>query len=161
MHSPLHRKIVIAAIVAGIALLLVWGIAGHRDDDNRSDDVPPPDATGAIALPDDPDAATAIAVAPPPGANAVDLFKRKVNTLSDPEWNTALSAWAMRKPEFGPWLVDEASFAVTSRKALQDDPEATFEALMPRVATYLRGGTQARGTPVPAVIEPLPPPAGG
>lgn len=37
MHSRLHRKIVAIAIVAGIALLLVWGIAGHHQDDNRPD----------------------------------------------------------------------------------------------------------------------------
>lgn len=139
-------------LAAGLLLLLAWGIAGrggHDQPDARlAPDVSATAPTGADLGPGTPPGTF---TAPPGGMDGIGLFKRRVSTLSDPEWNMALQAWAARHAEFAPWLEEERQLAAASRLALRDAPDATFEALMPAVAARMRAPEQPA-----ASIAPLP-----
>ena len=91
-------------------------------------------------------------------APSIPLFKRKVRTLSDPEWNMALVRWAEGHPEFAPWLHDgRARLEAASRTALQQAPDATFEELMPGVAARMRTPVAAGTVVVPEATPDLAP----
>ncbi len=161
MRNPDQRAILIVIALAIVATLLFWSIPRTPRQQHGSN-VLPGDAARAQQASDGGDAYTAAQAGAgnPRAVSAIDLFKRKVKTLSDPEWNMALTAWANQRPEFVPWVLDdEKAFANASRAALHDDPEATFERLMPKVAERMRARPSATGrdpAPPTNTITPLP-----
>lgn len=164
MRDPDQRAILIVIALAIAAALLFWTIP--RAPQPRHGSGTASGTTGSAQRASGDSGAQGAAQAgagAPQGVSAIDLFKRKVKTLSSPEWNTALTAWANQRPEFVPWVLEqEEAFAQASRAALHDDPEATFEQLMPKVAERMRVRFPAtgRGPAAPTnVITPLSAPA--